>query len=232
MKASTILFCALASVLTINSRSPESIWNSQKSTNRMPASEKNVSPPAKKIDPKIFDLCKYESKGEKLETDVKTLLEDKVEVLKSVEEPAKVKKDEPKVPAVVEHKSENADWMALMSQMTTMFTTQMQLQMQLQNQMMGLMLQMQTNMMFQTNQFSGYPSLTDSLSFGGNGLGMGMGIGMSPQPSPWSPYSNPYSAMPQIQRAEIPAPMNLGFDFIQTPDDLIKVNMDQTTVAL
>jgi hypothetical protein len=255
MKSSTLFFCAIASALTINSMSPDSILNSHKLIVRAPASNKDASPA-----PKKFDICKYVSKGEKLETDVKKLLEDKVEVLESVKadepkveakEEAKEdikeehKKSDDKKPKVVEQKSENSELMALMSQMTTMFTTQMQMQMMMQNQMMSMMLQMQTNMMPQINPYSpslylnngpynGYPSFSDSIGL------MGLGVGI---PAPQN--SNPYSAMPVIQRTQLQSPVDFGFsfnnqapeaikgfDFNIPPEEFMKVDLDQTTVAL
>lgn len=188
-------------------------------------------------------ICKSESKGEKLEADVKKLLEDKESVLKQVDglkkenEDLKLKLLVPEIKSSVvaekpdvkaEAKSQNAEVISLMSQMTTMFSAQMQSQMQMQVQMMSLLSQMQNNRMPQMNpyayghsqfsigQASGYPSAGN---YGGyptftDGLGLGaMGIGISSPTSPWSDYQNPYSIMPNMSRQNLPIPADFGFSF-------------------
>lgn len=163
-------------------------------------------------------VCKSESKGEKLEADVKKLLEDKESVLKQVDglkkenEDLKLKLIVPEVKSSVvaevkpevkaEAKSQNAEVIALMSQMTTMFSAQMQSQMQMQVQMMSMLSQMQNNRMpqmspyaygpsqFSIGQASGYPSAG---SYGGyptfnDGLGLGA-MGIGIS-APTSPWSD------------------------------------------
>ena len=127
-------------------------------------------------------ICKSESKGEKLQDEVKKGLEDKEAVIKKVEDIklTEIKKEEIKPIAKTEEekkeviakaedktedkkadakpskefKSDNSEMISLMSQMTTMFTTQMQAQMQLQVQMMTMLSQMQTNFMPQMSPYA------------------------------------------------------------------------------
>lgn len=178
-----------------------------------PKQEKNVNDTS---------VCKAELKGEKLEADVKKQLEDKEAVLKELEglkkeneelktkvatkSPEK-KSDEQKLDA----KNQNADLIALMSQMTSMFSAQMQAQMQLQIQTMNMLSQMQTNFMPQMNPYS----MTNTL--GSQDLGLGYGIGIPAFNTPWTnDFQNPYSAsLPQLIRQPAQAPVFNGFNFGQ-----------------
>lgn len=167
-------------------------------------------------------LCKAESKGEKLEADIKKLLEDQQAVVKEVEGLKKEnqdlkskvaeKKEEPK-------KSENSELVALMAQMTTMFTTQMQSQMQMQVQMMSMLSQMQNNFMPQVSPYAFNPSQFSNIqSFGYPQAGQfgGFGnVGISAAATPWSDYQNPYSMMPSLNRQYLPQATDFGFDFSQ-----------------
>lgn len=188
-------------------------------------------------------VCKSESKGEKLEADVKKLLEDKESVLKQVDGLKKENEDlklkllvpEVKSSVVAEAKSPNAEVIALMSQMTTMFSAQMQSQMQMQVQMMSMLSQMQNNSMPQMSPYAygqglgypsagsygGYPTFNDSLSLGA------MGIGVSAPISPWSNYQNPYSIMPSISRQQLQTPADFGFSF-NRPQGIQGFDFNQT----
>jgi hypothetical protein len=204
MKANKLILCALASLFTIQLKSPNPInKDSHHVIQRIPASENEIAPQD--------NHCKSESKGEQLESDVNKLLEDKVEILKVVEAPKE------------NIKTDSSELLALMSQMTTLFTSQMQMQIQMQNQMMNMILQMQSNIMPQLNPYSpnlysnnfNYqlsPTLNDNLSV----MGSGIGLPLNSQPSIWSQYSNPYSSMPLMERQQIIAPIKYGFDFSQT----------------
>ncbi|MDO9184031.1 MAG: hypothetical protein Q7U04_16580, partial [Bacteriovorax sp.] len=101
--------------------------------------------------------CKSESKGEKLEADIKKLLNDKEEIISKIEI---LKKEKYKnvMPNSEYSQAENYNVMGLMSQMTTMFTTQMQLQMQ----MMSMFSQMQMSMSPQLNSQQYLPQFTSS----------------------------------------------------------------------
>lgn len=200
MKANKLILCALASLLTIQLKSANPInKDSHQVIQRIPASDIEIAPQD--------NHCKSESKGEKLESDVNKLLEDKVEILKVVEAPKE------------NIKTDSSELLALMSQITTLFTSQMQMQ----NQMMSMILQMQSNIMPQLNPYSpnlysnnfNYqlsPTLNDNLSV----MGSGIGLPLNSQPSIWSQYSNPYSSMPLMERQQIIAPIKYGFDFSQT----------------
>lgn len=200
MKANKLILCALASLLTIQLKSANPInKDSHQVIQRIPASDIEIAPQD--------NHCKSESKGEKLESDVNKLLEDKVEILKVVEAPKE------------NIKTDSSELLALMSQITTLFTSQMQMQ----NQMMNMILQMQSNTMPQINPYSpnlysnnfNYqlsPTLNDNLSV----MGSGIGLPLNSQPSIWSQYSNPYSSMPLMERQQIIAPIKYGFDFSQT----------------
>ena len=200
MKANKLILCALASLLTIQLKSPNPInKDSHHVIQRIPASDIETA--------SQDNHCKSESKGEKLESDVNKLLEDKVEILKVVEAPKE------------NIKTDSSELLALMSQITTLFTSQMQMQ----NQMMSMILQMQSNIMPQLNPYSpnlysnnfNYqlsPTLNDNLSV----MGSGIGLPLNSQPSIWSQYSNPYSSMPLMERQQIIAPIKYGFDFSQT----------------
>lgn len=159
--------------------------------------------------------CKSESKGEKLEADVKKQLDDKEAVLNELKKENEelkskiAKKSDKKSDEEVvkdDKKDKNTDLIALMSQMTSMFTTQMQSQMQLQIQTMTMLSQMQTNFMSQSNPYN----MTDSM------WGLGYDVGMPAYSNPWSSrYQDPYMGYPQMQRQPAQAPAFEGFNFSQ-----------------
>lgn len=168
-------------------------------------------------------ICKSELKGEKLEADVKKLLEDQEAVLKEVQGLKKENEDlkaklvtAPEVKSEAK-KSENSELVALMSQFTTMFTAQMQSQMQMQVQMMSMLSQMQNNSMPEISPYAFNPSQFSNIqNFGYPQAGQfgGYGVGISAA-SPWSNYENPYSLMPQLNRNQLIAPQDYGFSFRQ-----------------
>lgn len=167
-------------------------------------------------------VCKSESKGEKLEAELKKLLEDKELVLKQVDGLKKENEDLKGKISSVEAKPvkvDNTDLVALMSQMTSMFTAQMQSQMQLQTQMMNILSQM---------QFNSAPQYTWDLSQAYNrpfaiqenfGMGLGgYGVGIPAYASypNFGGNINPYSQLPQMSRQ--PAQQSdFGFSFGQIP---------------
>lgn len=160
--------------------------------------------------------CKFESKGEKLEADIKKLLEDKEAIFGKME---KLTKDNDDLRAKLDKKEEkksvdNADLISLMSQMTTMFTTQMQAQMQLQTQMMNMLSQMQFNQAPQyTWDWSQYAKAPYAVSENYNPNFWGIGLGF---PGGLSDSQNPYSQMPGLTRQ--PAQQSdFGFSFGQIP---------------
>lgn len=258
MKANKILFVTALSLVTFQAMSPNEFLTSTKSiANRMPAAEeKNAQEneviatatetevvEAKSSTPPVVELvaCKSESKGEKLEADIKKLLEDKESILKQIDglkkenEDLKLKltvapeaKKQQLAPREESHKSENAEVILLMSQMTTMFSAQMQSQMQMQLQMMSIFSQMQNNPVPQMspyaylpsqfsngqnfghrhpNSYNGHPTLHDSIGLGA------MDVGISAPASPWSDYHNPYSIMPSMTRQQLASPSDYGFSF-------------------
>lgn len=166
-------------------------------------------------------LCKAELKGEKLEADIKKLLEDQQAVLKEVN--GLKKENEELKSKIVEKKeeskkSDNSELVALMAQMTTMFSAQMQSQMQMQVQMMSMLSQMQNNFMPQVSPYAFNPSQFSNIqNFGYPQAGEfgGFGVGISAQSSPWSSYQNPYSMMPSLNRQYLPQTTDFGFDFSQ-----------------
>lgn len=160
-------------------------------------------------------ICKSELKGEKLEADVKKLLEDKEAVLKEVDG---LKKDQ----ALEKKPSENLELIALMSQLTTMFSAQMQSQMQMQIQIMTMFSQMKNSFMPEANPYAFNPSPFSNIqNFGYPQAGQYGGFGVGIQASPWTAYQNPYSIMPNLDRQQLPQSGNssfgFGFDFNQTP---------------
>lgn len=258
MKANKILFVTALSIVAFQAMSPNEFLASTKSvTNRMPAAEENKAPEkevvannseievieVKNSAPPVVEqvACKSESKGEKLEADIKKLLEDKESVLKQIDglkkenEDLKLKlttvpeaKKQQLAPKEESHKSENSEVISLMSQMTTMFSAQMQSQMQMQLQMMSMLSQMQNNTLPQMNPYSYLPSqFSRSQNFGyphagsyggyptlSDSIGLGaMGVGISAPTSPWSDYQNPYSIMPSMTRQPISSPSDYGFSF-------------------
>lgn len=160
-------------------------------------------------------ICKSELKGEKLEADVKKLLEDKEAVLKEVDG---LKKDQ----ALEKKPSENSELIALMSQLTTMFSAQMQSQMQMQIQMLTMFSQMKNSFMPEASPYAFNPSPFSNIqNFGSPQAGQYGGFGVGIQASPWTAYQNPYSIMPNLDRQQLPQSGNssfgFGFDFNQTP---------------
>ncbi len=174
--------------------------------------------------PSDIVLCKSESKGEKLEADVKKNLEDKEAVLKQIEGLKKendgLKSEIASSKPVEKKSSENSELIALMSQMTTMFTAQMQAQMQAQAQMLSMLTQIQGTMFPQVSPYAsdfsqglaypGYPGGNGGFNNIGIGWG-GMGVGI-PANSQWSAYSNPY-AMPEMNRQPAQTQSDFGFTF-------------------
>lgn len=208
MKANKLIFCALTvSFLSTQSMSPSGfIAHTNLSKGRMPASEAAAPVETPNKAPVEVVTCKAESKGEKLEADVKKSLEDKEAVLKQVEG---IKKDEEKKP------SDNSDLIALMSQITTMFSTQMQSQMQMQIQMMNMLSQMQNNMMPQMSPYAMDFSQGFNSPYSQNdSIGLGsLGVGIPAYGSQWSGYQSPYSIMPNMNRQPAQAPSDFGFSF-------------------
>lgn len=241
MKANILFFCTVASVLTIQSISPNLLKNIHPINGRLPASE-TIPPSDDKVNtsPAPQVACKSELKGEKLEADVKKSSKDIQAVIEVVENPKADKKAEVQKENA-DKKSDNSEMLSLMSQMTTLFTTQMQMQMQMQNQMLSMILQMQSSQMppmnpyspslysnYNNNQYGGYPNMNDSLGF----LGAGVGIGNSSQAQPWSHLPNPYSAQPNMERNQMMLPSEFGFSFNQAPLMMRGFDFNQTTVSL
>lgn len=171
--------------------------------------------------------CKAESKGEKLEADVKKNLEDSDAIIAALKkENAELKKsssakDEDK------KSSQNPELIALMSQMTSMFSTQMQAQMQMQVQMLNMLSQMQETIFPQMSPYTLDLSqgLRSPYALNNNlgGLGVGWNVGISAN-SQWPSYRNPYSTLPELVRQPAsangvlfssPAMSFKGFDFNQ-----------------
>ena len=234
MKTNTVIFCALLSLIAIQSKSPDTILNTPNRPGRTPANTTDpVDPLAKKAEP-----CKSELKGEKLASDVKKLIEDKEEVLKVIELPKAKKEESKKATETAEVKSDNSEVLALMTQMTSLFTTQMQMQMQMQTQMMNMILQMQSNIMPQANPYAqqfyptnnmygGYSSFNDNFNLRGNEVGIG-----SAQPSQWSHNSNPYSAIPAMDRNQSYPPSEYGFSFDRAPAAQTGFDFNQSSVSI
>ena len=221
MKANKLFIYTAASFLIVKSLAPDTILT-LKQNGRWPAS---LGPASEVVAPKIESyICKSELKGEKLEADVKKLLNDKEEIIKKV---APIKAE------TTENKSDNSELIALMSQMTTMISNQMQMQMQMQSQMFSMLSQMQTNSgqvpyanNYLDNNPNRYSVLNDNIDFLGSRMNLGLGI--QNQSQVWSNYSNPYNQMPNMIRQQLPspefggptsplAPMQRGFNFSQGP---------------
>lgn len=220
MKANQILFSALAvSLISAYTMSPSEFLKHDKALKgRLPASAEEVKKEDNKDNKKPVDnvQCKAESKGEKLEKDIKNQTQDIEAVLKEIDALKNENKElKNKVSARPRSKEDNdGDTIALMSQITSLISLQMQSQMNMQTQLMSTLAQF---------QFNSAPQYTwdMSQSYSPYGIhenfGMGMGIGI-PASGIWgsSSYSNPYSQLPQMTRQPAQQ-MDYGFSFGQIP---------------
>jgi len=209
MKSFNFFLYATVLFFTVQSISPNLIFNS-KVLRRSPASFGTNHDSAA---PKAYEAqCKSELKGEKLEADVKNLLNDKVEIIKKVK-PSKAEKAESSEKKLSnnENKTDNSELLALLGQMTTLISNQMQMQMDMQNQMMVILSQMQTpaymtNLSPNSNDYFN----RNSMQYGSPNLEH-YGIGISSGAN----YPNPYFR-PQYNSWNNQMQMNSttrGFDF-------------------
>jgi hypothetical protein len=273
MKTKNFFFFSLTSLLTIQSISPDLLVNIKRSHGRMPAADETMTfkPEVIKSEvtvpevskPKISKaeikkeeeivLCKPESKGAKLEADLRKLLDDKEDVLKRVENLSKendelklklsastteVKKKNKKylkTETDSDDQSENPQLVTMMGQLTSMFSAQMQAQTQMMN--MFTQMQTQTNTMAQfdpyapsiyTNNIGNYPKRYLPIDSGMNFLESRLGI--PAQSSPWSDYNNPYSIMPNMTRQQLPSSSDYGFYFNQTPTVIRGFDFNQASI--
>jgi len=234
MKTNKIILCSLVilSIISIGSLpTPLYIEKTSSLIKRTPASdgEKNKE---KKVE---IVTCKSELKGEKLEADLKKLLEDKEIVLKEIED---LKKEKSKLKT---ESQESTNIISLMSQMTSLISTQMQAQMQLQIQIMNLLTQTQNSLIPQISPYAFQQAhsimgnnaaygFENNLAFDSYGIGLQSPL-FYPQSqnfqSPYSimPQSIPQHLLPQMLRQPAQAPMTSplfqGFDFNQAPMDTI-----------
>lgn len=180
---------------------------------RNPASEK--AQPAEEVKPVV--TCHSESKGEKLETDVKNLIQDKEKVIEKVDEK---KIDEKKDEKIVNKPVDQAELMALLSKLTTLMTAQMQVQMQMMS-----MLSTQLSQGFQAPSADMYSHANSSFSLDQNFNPEAYGIGLGAQHA-W--HESPYFSTPKLERQPAQStsdfiyrtnqhPMMNGYDFGVSP---------------
>lgn len=207
MNANHILFSALAvTLISAYTMSPSDLLKHKSVHGRLPASVEDAKPEAKKDNVQ----CKSESKGETLEKDLKSLIEDKETLLKEIaglKEKLSVKKPKTK-------EDNDSDTIALMSQMTSMLTKQMESQMQMQMQMMSFFAQVQFNQAPQYTMDLSQSYRPYGIHENFNMFDMYSGVGIPAVGV--NSYSSPYSQHPQMSRQ--PAQQtDFGFSFGQIP---------------
>jgi len=255
MKANHILFSALAvTLISAYTMSPsEFLKQNKEQKGRLPASADEVKPSDdKQAEVKKDNVqCKSESKGEKLEKEIKSQTQDIETVLKEIEELKKENKDLKEKVSAKKSKQDKLeevahdDTVGMMVALTSLFTTQMQSQMDMQMQMMSMFSQMQFNSSPQytwdmSQRYSPYGIHENWLS------GQGIGISANGRMNGISnPYSSPYPAMPELLRQPaqqqmdgfsfggIPQANNMrGFDFNMAPVDPLLPQMKRVEVPM
>ena len=225
MKSFNFFLYATVLFFTAQSIAPNLIFNN-KLLGRAPAS---FGPTNEIAAPKDYEVgCKSELKGEKLQADMKKLINDKEEIIKKAtpEKTEKTEKSEKKL-STNETKTDNSDLLALLGQMTTLISNQMQMQMDMQNQMMNMLSQMQmpsymTNFSPDSNNFIN----RNPMQYSSPNLEH-YGIGTPSQMTSWSNYPNPYfqpqynswnNQMPFLNSPFNDRPRTVsGFDFSNDP---------------
>jgi len=254
MKANHILFSTLAVTLISAYTMSPSEFLKKDFKGRIPASAEEKQEDVKKDEAKKDNVqCKAESKGEKLEKEIKSQTQDIEAILKEINDLKKENKDLKEKVSSKKTKQDKLeevshdDTVGMMVALTSLFTTQMQSQMDMQMQMMSMFSQMQFNQAPQytwdmTQRYSPY-GIHENWSLGQGGVGIvagGIGIGYGN-----GDYQNPYSQLPQMLRQPaqqqmegfsfggIPQANNMrGFDFNMAPVDPLLPQMKRMDVPM
>ncbi len=172
-KHSRSFLSPIAAVLVLAAITPHSVWAANCSPlNRKPASAEEIN-------------CIKEEK-DKLENEMKKLVEDKQSILKELDELKSKKQDSAEVKEAKKEDS-NKDIVDFMFQMTSMMISQQQQQTLMMNQMFSMMNQQMQNFAYPkanswSNHSGPYSAGYNPYSF----ESLGHGIGHS------APYANPY----------------------------------------
>ena len=238
MKSFNFFLYATVLFFAVQSMSPNLILNT-KVLGRSPASFGTTHEIAA---PKAYETgCKSELKGEKLQADVKHLLDDKEKIIEQVT--PKERKSHKNKLSKNESTTDNSELLALLGQMTTLISNQMQMQMEMQNQMMNMLSQMQMPAYMTNFSHNSYDDINrNSIQYASPNLEH-YEVGIPAQMSSWANNPNPY-IQPQYnswnnQIHYLNAPLNgsastiRGFDFSRDtqpipPDQIQRQEIDSS----